>query len=74
MQLTPNERRMLSALHDPKKSTPAELAERSDMNPDALTQSAFLLKEKGLAEIHESMTEIYTLSEEGYGYGKTSHK
>ena len=59
---------MLSALYDLKRSTPAELAERSGMNPDALMQSAFLLEEKGLAEIHESVTEIYTLSEEGKEY------
>jgi len=68
MQLTPNERRVLSALHDLKRSTPAELAERSDLNPDALMQSAFLLEEKGLAEINESITEIHTLTEEGREY------
>ncbi|MEA1869224.1 MAG: phenylalanine--tRNA ligase subunit alpha, partial [Euryarchaeota archaeon] len=68
MQLTPNERRMLSALHDLKRSTPLELAGRSDLNPDALMQSAFLLEEKGLAEVHESVTEIYTLTEEGREY------
>ncbi len=68
MQLTPNERRVLSALHDLKRSTPAELAGSSDLNPDALMQSAFLLEEKGLAEIHESVTEIHTLTEEGREY------
>ncbi|MEA3323890.1 MAG: phenylalanine--tRNA ligase subunit alpha, partial [Euryarchaeota archaeon] len=68
MQLTPNERRVLSALHDLKRSTPAELAMESDLNPDALMQSAFLLEEKGLAEIHESVTEIHTLTKEGYEY------
>jgi phenylalanyl-tRNA synthetase alpha chain len=68
MQLTPNERRVLSALHDLKRSTPAELAGESDLNPDALMQSAFLLEEKGLTTIHESVTEIYTLTEEGREY------
>lgn len=68
MQLTPNEKRVLSALNDLKRSTPAELAEKSNLNPDAVMQSAFLLEEKGLADIQESVTEIYTPSEEGKEY------
>ena len=70
MHLTPNERRVLSALSDLKVTIPKELAEKSDLNPDALMQSAFLLEEKGLAEIREFVVETYTLSEEGKKYAK----
>ncbi|OEU53222.1 MAG: phenylalanine--tRNA ligase subunit alpha [Desulfuromonadales bacterium C00003096] len=70
MQLTPNEKRVLSALNDLKRSPPAELAAKSDLNPDALMQSAYLLEEKGLSEIQESLTEIYTISEEGKEYAR----
>ena len=65
IQLTPNEKHVLSALIDLKRSMPAELAEKSSLNPDALMQSVFLLEEKGLAEVRESITNIYALSEEG---------
>ncbi len=70
MQLTPNEKRVLSALSDLKRSPPAELAAKSDLNPDALMQSAYLLEEKGLSEIQESVTEIYTITEEGKEYAR----
>ncbi len=65
MQFTPNEKRVLLALNELKRSTPAELAEKSNMNPDALMQSAFLLEEKGLLGVKESVTKIHTLTEEG---------
>ena len=65
MQFTPNEKRVLLTLNELKGSTPAELAGKSNLNPDALMQSAFLLEERGLVDIKESITKIYTMTEEG---------
>ena len=67
MQFTPNEKRVLLTLSGMKRSTPAELAERSGLNPDALMQSAFLLEEKGLLGVDETVTKKYTMTEEGRG-------
>ena len=67
MQFTPNEKRVLLALNELKRSIPAELAEKSDLNPDALMQSAFLLKEKGLLGVKETVTKVYTSTDEGRG-------
>ncbi|MCK4812076.1 MAG: phenylalanine--tRNA ligase subunit alpha, partial [Methanosarcinales archaeon] len=65
MQFTPNEKRVLLTLNELKGSTPAELAGKSNLNPDALMQSAFFLEEKGLVDVKESVTKIYTMTEEG---------
>ncbi len=70
--LTSNEKKVLLALSRKQKFTPEELASGSSLPIEASMQSAFLLAEKGLCEIKETVTAIYTLTKEGETYARLS--
>ncbi len=70
--LTNNEKKVLLALSKRPKFTPEELASGSSLSIEAATQSAFLLAEKGLCEIKETVTAIYNLTKEGETYAQIS--
>ncbi len=68
--LTNNEKRVLQAFVRKDKISPEELASASGLNIEAAQQSAFLLAEKGLCEVKETLTDIYTLTKEGERYAQ----
>ena len=70
--LTSNEKKVLIALSNKPKFTPLELASDSSLSIEAAMQSAFLLAEKGLCEIKETITAIYNLTKEGETYAQIS--
>ncbi len=70
--LTNNEKRVLQALAKKDTFSPEELASASALSIEAAQQSAFLLAEKGLCEITEKVTTIYTLTKEGETYAQLS--
>src|SRR5574341_1429687 len=70
--LTNNEKRVLLALDKKDKVSPEELAAGSGLSIEAAMQSAFLLAEKGLCDIKEKVTAIYTLTKEGEIYAQIS--
>ena len=70
--LTNNEKLVLIALSNRDKFSPDELAKTSGSNVESAMQSAFLLAEKGLCEIKETVTTIYALTKEGQTYAELS--
>ncbi len=70
--LISNEKKVLIALSNKPKFTPLELASDSSLSIEAAMQSAFLLAEKGLCEIKETITAIYNLTKEGETYAQIS--
>ncbi|MBU4373638.1 MAG: phenylalanine--tRNA ligase subunit alpha [Euryarchaeota archaeon] len=68
--LTNNEKRVLQAFVRKDKISPEELASASGLNIEAAQQSAFLLAEKGLCEVKETLTDLYTLTKEGEEYAQ----
>lgn len=66
--LTPNEKQVLLALEDLKTANPQALSKSSKLNVEAAVQSAFLLEEKGLAQVAEHVTETCRLTPEGEEY------
>ncbi|VVB95360.1 Phenylalanine--tRNA ligase alpha subunit [uncultured archaeon] len=68
--LTNNEKRILQTLARKDKYSPDELAASSGLNIEAAMQSAFLLAEKGICEITEKSTAIYSLTKEGNQYAQ----
>ncbi len=70
--LTNNEKKVLLALSKKDKFTPEDLTSASGLSIEAAMQSAFLLAEKGLCEITEKVTAIYTLTKEGETYAQLS--
>ncbi len=68
--LTNNEKRILQTLARKDKYSPEELAASSGLNIEAAMQSAFLLAEKGICEIAEKSTAIYSLTKEGGQYAQ----
>ncbi|WP_319508487.1 phenylalanine--tRNA ligase subunit alpha [uncultured Methanolobus sp.] len=68
--LTSNEKNVLIALEDLKDASPNELAEKAEMKMETAMQAAFLLEEKGLAQVEESVTEIFELTGEGKKYAE----
>jgi len=68
--LTPNEKKVLLALSKKDKFSPEELAAASQLSIEAAMQSAFLLAEKGLCEIKETLTTLYSLTKEGEEYAQ----
>ncbi len=70
--LTNNEKKVLLTLNKKLKFTPEELSTDSSLSIEAAMQSAFLLAEKGLCEIKETITAIYTLTKEGETYAQLS--
>ena len=59
--LTSNEKNVLIALENLKDASPDELAEKSKMKMETSMQAAFLLEEKGLTKVEETITEILSL-------------
>ncbi|MDO8727476.1 MAG: phenylalanine--tRNA ligase subunit alpha [Candidatus Methanoperedens sp.] len=70
--LTNNEKKILLILLKKPKFTPVELASTSSLPIEAAMQSAFLLAEKGLCEVQETITTIYNLTKEGETYANIS--
>lgn len=70
--LTNNEKKVLLTLSKKPKFTPVELASTSSLPIEAAMQSAFLLAEKGLCEVKETITTIYNLTKEGETYAQIS--
>ncbi|MBU4339303.1 MAG: phenylalanine--tRNA ligase subunit alpha, partial [Euryarchaeota archaeon] len=68
--LTNNEKKVLVVLSNKHKFTPVELASTSSLPIEAAMQSAFLLAEKGLCEVKETITTIYNLTKEGETYAQ----
>lgn len=68
--LTNNEKHTLQALIKKDKFSPEDLASASGLSIEAAMQSAFLLAEKGLCEIKETVTPIYVLTKEGVEYAQ----
>ncbi|WP_292466926.1 phenylalanine--tRNA ligase subunit alpha [Methanolobus sp.] len=66
--LTPNEKKVLIALEDLSDASPSELAEKAEMKMETAIQAAFLLEEKELAQVEETVTEIFELTNEGTKY------
>ncbi len=70
--LTNNEKKVLLVLSKKDKFTPEDLTSASGLSIEAAMQSAFLLAEKGLCEVTEKVTTIYTLTKEGDTYAQLS--
>ena len=68
MDLTANERRLLSALGKRKQSGLPGLAKDLGTSEEAVLQYARLCSERGLAGIRREVKKSYTLTEEGKGY------
>ncbi len=68
--LTLNERKVLLALNDLKETTPETLAEKASLKVENATQAAFLLEEKGFANVKDESTESLSLTGEGKTYAK----
>jgi phenylalanyl-tRNA synthetase alpha chain len=68
MDLTANERRLLSALGKRKRSGLPELAKDLGTSEEAVLQYARLLNERGLAVLGKEVRKSYTLTEEGKEY------
>ncbi|MCK5316741.1 MAG: hypothetical protein KAJ55_02440, partial [Anaerolineales bacterium] len=68
VNLTNNEKHVLQALAGKDNISPDELAKASGLNTEAAMQSAFLLAEKGLSDVTETLKEIYLLTKEGEYY------
>ncbi len=69
--LTPNEKRVLQALAKNDRITPEQLAGASGLSIEAAMQSAFLLADKGLCKVTETLTTIYALTKEGEQYAQS---
>ncbi|MBL7117171.1 MAG: phenylalanine--tRNA ligase subunit alpha [Candidatus Syntrophoarchaeum sp.] len=68
-ELTATEKRVLLALKEEKKECDQRsLSEKTDINEDAVMQTAFMLAQKGLCEIKEEKKVYYRLTEEGREY------
>lgn len=70
--LTNNEKLILKTLLTKDKFSPEDLSKKSGLNNEVSMQSAFLLAEKGLCDIQETVTEIYKLTKEGELYAEIS--
>jgi phenylalanyl-tRNA synthetase alpha chain len=66
--LTPNEKQVLLAMGDLETADQQQFADISGLSVEAAMQSAFLLEEKGLLQVSESVTEKYNLTKEGEEY------
>ncbi|MDI3539989.1 MAG: phenylalanyl-tRNA synthetase alpha chain [Methanolobus sp.] len=66
--ITSNEKNLLISLEKLGKASPGELAGKAGMKIETAMQAAFLLEEKGLAEVDETVIETYELTDEGRRY------
>lgn len=62
--LSPNEKKLLKSL-TLSASPLRELANATGLSPEAVLQAAYMLQEKGLAQVHERIAETFFLTEEG---------
>ncbi len=69
MELHPHEIKILSALK--KKSSPAEIAEKTNLETDAVLRASSWLATKGLVKIEEKITEGISLTDIGTGFALT---
>lgn len=69
--LTTNEKVVLIGLGKQGNLTPAELAQISGLKVETVIQSAFMLQEKGLADVLEQVIETYSLTSEGEEYASS---
>ncbi|MCQ1534750.1 phenylalanine--tRNA ligase subunit alpha [Methanosarcina sp. KYL-1] len=69
--LTINEKKVLLALQELGAAAPDELEKKSGLQVDAAMQAAFLLEEKELASVSETVFERYALTKEGITYTET---
>ena len=72
INLTNNEKRVLLALSKKDKFSPQDLAAASELSIEASMQSAFMLAEKNLCEIKETVKTTYNLTKEGEQYAQIS--
>ena len=67
--LTASENKVLHTIADEKEvCNPIRLSEETDINVDAVMQTAFMLAQDGLCEIKEAREDYYRLTEEGKTY------
>ncbi|NJD51737.1 MAG: phenylalanine--tRNA ligase subunit alpha [Candidatus Methanoperedens sp.] len=72
INLTNNEKRVLLSLSKKDRFSPEDLAAASGLSIEASMQSAFMLAEKSLCEIKETVTTTYNLTKEGEQYAQIS--
>lgn len=70
--LTNAEKKIILTLTKKSGYTPEELSSASSLPIEAAMQSAFLLAEKGLCDVKETITAIYNLTKEGETYAQIS--
>jgi phenylalanyl-tRNA synthetase alpha chain len=70
MDLTRNEKRLLTALGPRKAASPIELAEILSMTDEAVIQHALRLQERGLVHVETRVDQRYCLTMEGGEYAK----
>ncbi|MDD1717810.1 MAG: phenylalanine--tRNA ligase subunit alpha, partial [Methanoregulaceae archaeon] len=70
MDLTVNEKRLLSAIGTKILGDPEEIARALGTREDAVIQWAHLLEDRGLAEIEKDTMKKYTLTDEGVVYAR----
>ncbi|WP_094226723.1 phenylalanine--tRNA ligase subunit alpha [Methanolobus psychrotolerans] len=68
--LTSNEKNVLITLENLDDASPGELAEKAGMKMETAMQAAFLLEEKGLVQVEETVTDIFGLTAEGKKYAE----
>ncbi|NQE46859.1 Phenylalanine--tRNA ligase alpha subunit [ANME-1 cluster archaeon GoMg2] len=68
-ELTTSEKRVLLALNEEAKACdPSTLSEKTDINEDAVMQTAFMLAQQELCEVKETERTYYHLTVEGKAY------
>ena len=68
-ELATSEKRVLLALNEEAKACdPSTLSEKTDINEDAVMQTAFMLAQQELCEVKETERNYYNLTAEGKAY------
>ena len=70
VELTQNEKRLLSMLAKEQKADAPHLATLLDATPEAVVQWAHLAQDKGLATVERRVAKEFFCTEEGNGYAK----
>ncbi|MFB6282773.1 MAG: phenylalanine--tRNA ligase subunit alpha [Halobacteria archaeon] len=70
MDLTDNEKRVLSALADEERMEVDEVARETGVGEGPAEQACYLLQEKDLADVEETVEERYVATEEGVRYAR----
>jgi len=69
-ELTANEKKLLAALENVKKTDAAQLASETGATPEAVVQWAYLLQQKGLATVERVTEKGLTMTGEGENYAR----